>query len=109
MKFIVDNQLPPSLARFISDELKTTAIHVADIGLKSASDSALWEYASNHDLIVISKDEDFATMILNTPTAKLIWVRLGNCRKTLLLETFRRMWPRVIHRLESGDSLIEIR
>lgn len=48
-------------------------------------------------------------MILRAPTAKLIWVRMGNCRKDFLLESFRRIWPRILARLGTGERMIEIR
>ena len=69
----------------------------------------VWTYASEADAILVSKDEDFANMALQLPTAKLIWIRIGNCRKTVLLDLFGRMWPRIRQRLESGDRVIEIR
>lgn len=92
----------------MKSDLGVKAMHVADVGLRDASDAELWEYASANDLVLISKDEDFANMVLNKPTAKLIWVRVGNCRKIFLLELFGRMWPRIVARLESGDSFVEI-
>jgi predicted nuclease of predicted toxin-antitoxin system len=109
VKFLVDNQLPPGLARFIQTEFDVQAVHVIDVGLRDASDAEIWIYVSNNDSILISKDEDFANMILQIPTAKLIWVRFGNCRKAFLLNAFERMWSRILERLDSGDSLIEIR
>ena len=109
MNFLVDNQLPPALARFIESEFKANALHVADLGLRDASDAEVWRYASAKDLILISKDEDFAHMILYRPTAKLIWIRVGNCRRMFLMDLFRGTWPRIVERLASGDSLIEIR
>ena len=80
-----------------------------DVGLQHASDDVLWEYASENDFILISKDEDFADMILRKPTAKLISVRIGNCRKWFLLDLFRRMWPRIVARLGNGEAFLEIR
>ena len=77
MNFLVDNQLPPALARFIESELKVSAIHVVDVGLRDASDAEVWRYASAEDLILVSKDEDFANMILSRPIARLIWIRSG--------------------------------
>jgi predicted nuclease of predicted toxin-antitoxin system len=59
VNFLIDNQLPPALARFIESELKAKAIHVADLGLRDASDAEVWRYASTNDLILISKDEGF--------------------------------------------------
>jgi predicted nuclease of predicted toxin-antitoxin system len=70
VKFLVDNQLPPALARFIEHELLAKALHVADIGLQHSSDDAIWKYASANTLVLISKDDDFAQMILHRPGAK---------------------------------------
>ena len=64
MNLLVDNQLPPALARFIESEFGCSGIHVADIGLRDASDAEVWEYASKIDATLVSKDEDFATMAL---------------------------------------------
>lgn len=94
MKFIVDNQLPRALARLIQSEFGAEAIHVTDVGLRDATDGELWAYASTNNSILISKDEDFVNMVLHTPTAPLVWVRVGNCRRAIILDLFRRMWPR---------------
>jgi hypothetical protein len=56
--FVVDNQLPPALARFIQSEFGMSAVHVADIGLRDASDAEVWKYASETGSVLISKDED---------------------------------------------------
>ncbi len=109
MKFLVDNQLPPALARLIQHEFNMQALHVADVGLQDASDFEIWTYASTNALILVSKDEDFVYMALRAPNAGLIWVRIGNCRRVFLLDVFRKVWSRVIERLESGDRFIEIR
>ncbi len=109
MKLVIDNQLPPALARFVQDELNCPAVHVADIGMRDATDAEVWKYVSATHSILISKDEDFASMALQVPTATVIWLRIGNCRKTFLLDLFRRMWPRILERLDCGDRIIEIR
>ena len=95
MKFLVDNQLPPALARLIRTKFKADAAHVADLGLRDASDAELWGHASASGSVLISKDEDFANMALQTLTAELVWVRIGNCRRAFLLDLFRRIWPRI--------------
>ena len=109
MKFLVDNQLPPALARFISEDLRVEALHVIDIGLRSGSDADLWSYASTNDLILISKDDDFVTLYSKLPTARLIWVRLGNCRRALLLKVFEAQWQKILARLVSGERFVELR
>lgn len=103
------HQLPPALARLIQSELGAEASHVVDLGLAEATDAEVWKYASQSDSILISKDEDFVNMYLQTPTTGLLWVRIGNCRRAFLLDVFRQVWPRVVERLRSNDQFVEIR
>ena len=58
MRFVVDAQLPPALARLLTTH-GHHAEHVADIGLRDADDSPLWCYALQHQAIIVTKDEDF--------------------------------------------------
>jgi predicted nuclease of predicted toxin-antitoxin system len=44
VKFLVDAQLPPALARWI-EEKGHVAEHVRDVGLASATDDAIWRFA----------------------------------------------------------------
>ena len=52
-------RLPPALARWLA-ERGHTAEHVSDLGLQSADDRVLWEYALSAEAVIITKDEDFA-------------------------------------------------
>lgn len=47
----------------------------------------------------------------NVPSAKarLIWVRIGNCRTKALLAPVERLWPKIETGLEAGDRVIELR
>lgn len=109
MKFLVDNQLPAALARFLASR-GVDCQHVLDIDLGGATDAAIWDYASRNDCVVISKDEDFLYMA-NVPStkAKLIWVRIGNCRTKALLAAVERLWPKIEAGLTAGDRIIELR
>jgi predicted nuclease of predicted toxin-antitoxin system len=106
---LVDNQLPPALARMIQSEFDAEALHVSDIGFRDASDRELWSYASVNQFVLISKDQDFVRLFLTDPVVRLIWVRIANCRRAFLLDLFRRDWPRITGHLESGEQFIEIR
>ena len=109
MKFLVDNQLLPALARFISLELRTEALHIVDVGLRESTDAYLWSYASTNGFVLISKDEDFLTLYSKTPSAGLLWVRLGNCRRAFLLDVFKKQWQRILERFQSGERFVELR
>jgi predicted nuclease of predicted toxin-antitoxin system len=109
VKFLVDNQLPPALARFITEDLRGEALHVGDVGLREGSDFQVWTYASENDFILISKDDDFVTLYSRTPSARLLWIRIGNCRRVFLLNVFRQQWQRIQERFEKGDRFVELR
>ena len=47
MQFLIDAQLPPGLARFLVEQ-GYRAEHVADVGLRDAEDSSIWDYAMNN-------------------------------------------------------------
>ena len=57
MRFLVDNQLPPSLARWLRDR-GHDAEHVFESGLHLFDDRDLWARALADARIVVSKDED---------------------------------------------------
>lgn len=48
--------------------------------MKATTDSIVWNYARNNDLIIVSKDVDMQdlSMIRGNPP-KVIWLCLGNC------------------------------
>jgi predicted nuclease of predicted toxin-antitoxin system len=78
--------------------------------LGGATDAAIWQYASENECVVISKDEDFL-YLANVPsaTARFVWVRLGNCRTKALLAAMARLWPKIEAGLRAGDRIIELR
>ena len=55
MKFLIDNQPPAALAVYLRGK-GIDCEHVLDAGLANASDSALCEYATDNDRIIISED-----------------------------------------------------
>ena len=109
MKFLVDNQLPAALTRFLASR-GVDCQHVLDVGLGGASDAEIWRFAGRNDCVVISKDEDFL-YLANAPSAKgrFIWIRLGNCRTKRLLEIIEDVWPKIEAGLQSGDRIVEVR
>jgi predicted nuclease of predicted toxin-antitoxin system len=109
LKFLIDQQLPPALARMLQSEFGCPALHVLDLGLEKASDQQLWTYAGQHDLVLVSKDEDFSYLTLSKASTRFVWVRFGNCRRVYLLERFRELWPQLKERLDGGDRFVELR
>jgi predicted nuclease of predicted toxin-antitoxin system len=78
--------------------------------LDAASDAQIWQYASQQGAVVVSKDEDFLHFASRPESpARFLWVRLGNCRTSALIETFDRLWLRIEQALLSGERVVEIR
>jgi len=109
LNFVVDAQLPPAPAKWISSR-GHQATHVFDIGLHAATDPIIWEHARDKNAVIISKDEDFvARWLLSEPSIALVWIRKGNCSNQALIGWFEPLWPEMLARLEQGEQLIELR
>ncbi len=77
--------------------------------MNPATDLEIWRRAGQAGEILITKDEDFAHLAASIKTgARLVWVRLGNCRSAHLLEVFDRLWQRIDAALLAGEEIIEI-
>ncbi|MDP9839632.1 putative nuclease of putative toxin-antitoxin system [Neorhizobium huautlense] len=108
MRFLVDAQLPPALARWIVEQ-GHEARHVADCDLQSASDRQIWDYAVQNAAAIITKDEDFAQRRALTEMGPVVvWIRLPNARRKELLAWFEKAMPAILTALENDDTLIEV-
>ncbi len=73
MRFLVDAQLPPALARWLAANGHETD-HVGDIGMQAASDAAI-AHALASSAAIITKDEDFARRkVLAQNGAVVVWI-----------------------------------
>jgi predicted nuclease of predicted toxin-antitoxin system len=108
MRFLVDNQLPVALARWLVS-VGMQAEHVLDLGLEQASDSAIWALAIAQGSIVVSKDDDFL-LLASRPrdTGRLLWVRVGNCRTPTLVSRFAVAWPTIENAFALGQRVVEL-
>lgn len=80
MKLLLfDQNLSPRLVELLAD-IYPGSVHVDRIGLADAPDREVWEYARQHDCIIVTKDADFSelSLLLGFPP-KVIWIRRGNC------------------------------
>lgn len=71
--------------------------------MADAGDGAIWDHAARNNYVVISKDGDFLHLANGLGAeGRLVWVRLGNCRKGALLAAVERTWARIESALRSG-------
>lgn len=108
MRFLVDAQLPPALARWLDAEGHAAA-HVGDLGMGAASDGAILDHARASGSVVVTKDEDFALRRMSAADGPpIVWVRLPNTRRRDLLVWFAAVLPDVLAALARGETLIEV-
>jgi predicted nuclease of predicted toxin-antitoxin system len=108
MRLLVDAQLPPGLARWLSSH-GHEAQHVADVGLLAASDLEIWKTAQDTDAVIVTKDEDFVRLATQDPDGPpVVWLRVGNCTRSWLLSWMERAWPAVFTALKAGESIVEV-
>ena len=108
MRFLVDAQLPPALARRLT-ELGHVAEHVYDIGMQAASDHSIWKRATETGAVIITKDEDFIQIGRSAAGPQIVWLRLGNVNRSELLERVSKTLSQIIEAIEGGERVIEIR
>jgi len=78
VKLLFDENLSPHLVEALSGEFPGST-HVRDVGLQSADDWTVWDFAKANHFIVVSKDSDFHQLsFLLGPPPKVVWVKVGN-------------------------------
>ena len=109
MQFLIDAQLPPDLARWLT-EAGYPANHVEELGLRNADDSAIWRYALEHGAVLLTKDEDFALRAKQSQRVPLVvWLRIGNCSNRALQAWLTPLLPKIVTEIERGQRFIEVR
>ena len=108
MRFLIDAQLPPSLAVTLRDYGQEAA-HVFDLLHPDASDTAIWQIALDSGYVLVTRDEDFAEWSrLRQPAPAVLWLRIGNLKKAELRAKLAPLVPELLERLRAGETLIEV-
>ena len=109
MRFVLDAQLPPALARALR-EAGYDVQAVRELGLRDAEDSEIWDYALANQAAIITKDQDFAECLMSRrPAPAIVWLRIGNTSNRTLMTWLLPLWPDIISRMKTGDNLVEVR
>ena len=70
MRLLFDQNLSRRLVGMFSVEFADSR-HVTELGLDTAPDREIWNYAGSHGLVIVSKDSDFRQLaFLLGPTAE---------------------------------------
>lgn len=108
MRFLIDAQLPPGLARWLAGK-GHHSVHVNDLGLGAAPDNAIEAMAREMGATIWSKDADFAERTRRAHGLQVVWLRVGNTTNASLQAKLAHDLPTIESALANGESLIEIR
>jgi predicted nuclease of predicted toxin-antitoxin system len=105
---ILDVHLTPGLALWITSTLHVECFSAKFLGLTQAQDSQIFDFARIHDAIVITKDDDFVSLLSRKGAPpKVIWLTCGNTSRQRLTEIFNDNLAKALELLQSSD-LVEI-
>ncbi|MFN7129551.1 MAG: DUF5615 family PIN-like protein [Brevundimonas sp.] len=109
MKFIVDAQLPIALTDWLRAK-GHAADHVSTLLTINARDQEIWDVAQAGSCVIITKDRDFAIWASDRRLGpQIVWLRLGNATRRVLIEWLEPRWSRIEQGLLDGLHLIEVR
>jgi predicted nuclease of predicted toxin-antitoxin system len=105
--FLVDAQLPPSLAEALR-QAGCQALHLNDLGLLAATDRQIWEEAVSRSAILVTKDRDFPLRrAARNDGPAILWIRVGNTSNRILIELVLRALPAIIDAIDRDEAVIE--
>ena len=108
MRFLIDAQLPPALARFLESH-GHEARAVREVALREAKDPAIWSFAEEGGWVIVTKDEDFAQRVLaGSSGPQVLWLRIGNSTKPVLLAWFAPLLEGAVRELMAGNRVVEL-
>jgi predicted nuclease of predicted toxin-antitoxin system len=109
MRLLFDQNLSHRLLSAL-DDLFPSSLHVRLLGLAEADDLSIWNYAKEHQLIIVTQDSDYSDWNkLRGAPPKIIWLRCGNASVDQIHSKLRNAFDR-IQTLDSdqGVEVVEI-
>lgn len=109
MKLLLfDQNISPKLVERLED-IYPHSVHVFNLDMADAMDLEIWEYAREHDFIIVTKDADFSEIgVVKGFPPKVIWIRRGNCSTQDIEDILRVNFEGVKNLSEDKDTGILI-
>jgi predicted nuclease of predicted toxin-antitoxin system len=110
MTIWIDAQLSPSLALWINQQFEgIEAQSLWSLGLRSASDKEIFQQAKKADVILMSKDDDFARLVqIFGPPPPIILLTCGNTSNARMRKILSNQLVTVLDLIKAGEPLVEI-
>ncbi|MDE0007500.1 MAG: DUF5615 family PIN-like protein [Gammaproteobacteria bacterium] len=109
MKVWIDAQLSPALARWLTEHQGVEAFSVRRLGLRDATDEAIFHAARDAEAIVMTKDRDFMQLLARAgPPPQVIWITCGNTSNARMREILEQTFTNALVLLRDGEPFVEI-
>ncbi len=106
MKLLLDQNLSRFLVGSLSEPFPGSA-HVTALGLDTATDREVWQFAREHDYVLVSKDADFTDLaFVHGPPPKVVWLRIGNASTTEVRNVLMRAADAVAAFVENDQDSV---
>jgi predicted nuclease of predicted toxin-antitoxin system len=101
MKLLLDENLSRRIVPFLQADFPEST-QIALLGMESASDSDIWQYAKDNSFVIVTRDSDFQerSLVAGHPP-QVIWLKISNLSKTSVLNILLQ------HRSEIEEALIQ--
>jgi len=105
MKLLLfDQNLSPRLVERLAD-VYPESVHVFSLGLGDAMDIEIWQYAHDHDYMIVTKDADFSEFgVIKGFPPKIIWIRRGNCSTKDIESILRENYSAISQLSDDGET-----
>jgi len=104
VKLLVDHNLSHKILLHLSGKFEGS-VHVKNIGLEKADDTAIWDYAKANGFTILSQDADFYDIgFLKGYPPKIFWIRSGNSSTSHILRLLDFNHLSIRHFIENANN-----
>lgn len=110
MKLLIDENLSYRLVKQLQEYFPGSE-QVKRLGLATSRDTAIWDFARQHDFIILTQDEDFLDLSLTRGAPpKVVLLRTGNLpsKQVVSLLSSRHLMIHTLLAPESDVNCLEL-
>jgi predicted nuclease of predicted toxin-antitoxin system len=108
VRFLVDTNLPPALAKWLV-ERGYQADHAAALLSPQADDPEIWTRARELSAIVVTKDQDYLDLAARDGVGTVVLIRCGNLKLGAFAQWFAARAEAMEQLLAMGERVVELR
>jgi predicted nuclease of predicted toxin-antitoxin system len=103
-RILLDQGLPRTAVKILLLKQGWDVLHTGDIGLSTATDREILEFARKDRRVVITLDADFHAIIAveNAVSPSVVRIRQEGLKGAQLAELIEKIWPKIQRQLDSG-------